>query len=136
MTCPVVITRRISVIRRVVFPAKFRQDANDMNDDELDRLIRETHSAPEFPSSFQREVWAKVSVAGQTSRRVGFSGWMESFFQLLAQPATATAAVVTMMILGVGLGRLAAPETDTNELKTAYLVSIDPTRAAHPANLE
>jgi hypothetical protein len=107
-----------------------------MKDDELDLLLRETHPTPDFPSSFQREVWAKVSVAGKGSRTVGFSGWIESFFQLLAQPATATAAVVTMLILGVGFGRLAAPETDENQLMTSYLVSIDPTRAAHPDNLE
>lgn len=124
------------MIRRVVFFAEFRQDSTDMNDDELDLLLRETHSTPEFPSSFQREVWAKVSVAGKSSRTVGLSGWMESFFQLLEQPATATAAVVTMLILGVGFGRLTAPEPDVNELKKSYLVSIDPTRAAHPANLE
>ncbi len=107
-----------------------------MNDDELDLLLRETHFTPEFPSFFQREVWAKVSVAGKSPRVAGLSDWMESFFQLLAQPAIATAAVVTMLILGGGFGRLTAPETDANQLMAAYLVSIDPTRAAHPEKLE
>lgn len=107
-----------------------------MNDDELDDLIRLTHSGPEFPPSFQREIWARVSVAEQASWTARYRRWSESLFQFMAQPAPAVAAVMTMLLLGAGLGRLVAPEHDRDALRTAYVTSINPLMAARPESPE
>jgi hypothetical protein len=124
------------MIWRVVFRSFIRQLSSKMNDNELDDLIRQTHPKPEFPASFQREVWARVSVAEQTSRAARYRRWSESLFQLIAQPATAVTVVTMMLLLGAGLGRLASPETDSEALHTAYVVSINPVAAAHLSNRE
>lgn len=107
-----------------------------MNDDELHDLIRQTHPKPEFPSTFRREVWARVSVAEQTSWSARYRRWPESFFQTLAQPATAIAVVMTTLLLGAGLGRIVPSENMAEASRNAYLASINPVAAAHLANRE
>lgn len=107
-----------------------------MNDNELDDLIRQTHPKPEFPASFQREVWARVSVAERTSWVARYRRWSESLFQLIAQPAPAVAVVTMMLLLGAGLGRLVSPENDSDASHASYVVSINPVAAAHLAHRE
>lgn len=102
-----------------------------MNDDELDHLIRRISSPPEFSPSFQREVWARVSVAQEGSWAARGRRWREAFFPVLGRPATALATVLVMLLLGVGLGRLATPQPGPVELRNAYLTSIHPLMAAH-----
>ena len=119
------------MIWRVVFRSNIRQTPGDMNDDELHDLIRQTHTKPEFPSSFQREVWARVSVAEQTSWAARYRRWSESLFQQVAKPAYAIAMVMSMLLLGAGLGRLSAPDNDSTALRSAYVASINPVAAAH-----
>ena len=107
-----------------------------MNEDELNDLIRQTHPKPEFPSTFQREVWARVSVAEQTSWSARYRRWRESFFPALAQPATAMAVVMTTLLLGAGLGQIVSSEHNAEASRDAYLASINPVAAAHIANRE
>ena len=107
-----------------------------MKEDELNDLIRQTHPQPEFPSTFQREVWARVSVAEQTSWSARYRRWRESFFQALAQPATAMAVVMTTLLLGAGLGQIVSTENNVEASRDAYLASINPVAAAHLANRE
>lgn len=107
-----------------------------MNDDELSDLIRQTHPKPEFSSTFQREVWARVSVAEQTSWSARYRRWRESFFQALTHPATAMAVVMTTLLLGAGLGRIVSTEHNAEASRDAYVASINPVAAAHIANRE
>ena len=69
-----------------------------MNDDELDHLIRRTSSPPEFSPSFQREVWARVSVTQEGSWAARGRRWREAFFPVLGRPATALATVLVMLL--------------------------------------
>lgn len=101
-----------------------------MNDDELHDLIRQTHPKPEFSSSFQREIWARIAVAEQQSWTARWRQWSESLFRWVAQPAPAVAMVTAMLLLGAGLGRLITPDTDHTALRTAYVTSINPVVAA------
>ncbi len=102
-----------------------------MNDDELHDLIRQTHPQPEFSSSFQREIWARIAVAEQQSWTARWRQWSESLFRWVAQPAPAMAVVTAMLLVGAGFGRLITPETDHAALRTAYVTSINPLVAAH-----
>jgi hypothetical protein len=104
-----------------------------MNDDELHSLIRQTQPKPEFPASFQREVWSRITVAEQQSWVARWRRWSQDLFLWMAQPAPAVAMVTTMLILGAGLGSLTAPDRNTSALRTAYDTSINPLKAAHVA---
>lgn len=104
-----------------------------MNDDALHDLIRQTQPKPEFSSSFQREVWARIAVAEQQSWMAQFRQWSESLFGWVAQPAPAVAVVMTMLLVGAGLGNLTAPESQATALRTAYVASINPISATHVA---
>ncbi len=101
-----------------------------MNDDELHDLIRQTHPKPEFPASFQREIWARIAVAEKQSWAARWRQWSESLFRWVAQPAPALVVVTAMLLLGSGLGRMITPDNDHAELRTAYVTSINPLVAA------
>lgn len=124
------------MIWRVVLSFHIRQTLPDMNDDELHDLIRQTHPKPEFPSSFQRDVWARVSVAEQTSWSARYRRWSESLFQTLAQPAPAMAVVMTTLLLGAGLGQIVSSGNNAESSLGAYVASVNPVAAAHLANRE
>jgi hypothetical protein len=108
-----------------------RQAPTSMNDDELHDLIRQTHPKPEFPSSFQRETWARIAVAEQQSWTAQWRQWSESLFRWVAQPAPAVAVVTAMLVLGVSLGGLTSANDESANLRSAYFASINPLTAAH-----
>lgn len=102
-----------------------------MNDDELHELIRQTHLKPEFSASFQRDVWARVSVVEQNSWTARYRRWSESLFQSISRPVPAMAVVIMTLLLGAGLGRLSAPDKNPIDSRLAYVTSINPVAAAH-----
>lgn len=104
-----------------------------MNDDDLHLLIRQTQPKPEFSASFQREVWARIAVAEQRSWSAQWRTWSESLFRWIAQPAAAVAVVTAMLVLGAGLGSMTSVNNEPANLRTAYMVSINPLTAAHVA---
>ena len=101
-----------------------------MNDDEIDSLIRQTHPKPEFPASFQREVWAQIAVAEQQSWAAPWKQFSQMLFLWLARPVPAVATVAVMLVAGISLGSLTAPD-QSESMRTAYLASINPLKAAH-----
>lgn len=107
-----------------------------MNDSDLDDLIRQSHSTPEFPSSFQREIWARIAVAEQASWSSRWARWSESLFGTLARPAPALATVTMMLLLGAGIGRAFNAGADSTDPRAAYLATINPLVAYMDANPE
>ena len=103
-----------------------------MNDDELHALIRQTHPQPVFKASFQREVWARIAVAEQHSWSAQWRRWSQELFLWVARPAPALATVMVTLGLGIGLGGITAPN-DRTAMRTAYVTSINPLKAAHAA---
>ena len=101
-----------------------------MNDDELDFLIRQTQPKPEFPASFQREVWAQIAVAGQQSWAGLWQRWSQMLFLCLARPLPAVATVAVMLTAGISLGSLTAPDRG-EAMRTTYFASINPLHPAH-----
>jgi hypothetical protein len=96
-----------------------------MNDLELDQLIRESSPKPEFDSSFQREIWARIAIA-ERERKIGPLQWLEEALARLSRPAPALVTAAVMLLIGAGLGRgIAAPES-TGASRDAYLASINP----------
>jgi hypothetical protein len=103
-----------------------------MNDDQLHDLIRQTQPQLEFPTSFQRDVWARIAVAEQQTLASRWQEVYQSVMRWIAQPAPAVAMVTTMLILGSGLGYLSAADHDGESLKSAYFASISPVATATP----
>lgn len=96
-----------------------------MNDLELDQLIRQSTPKPEFEPSFQREIWARIAIAGQAGKS-GPAAWLESAFAFLSRPAPAFATAAVMLLLGAGLGRGVPGAGSRAASRDAYLVSINP----------
>lgn len=96
-----------------------------MNDFELDQLIRQSTPKPEFETSFQREIWARIASAGHEGKSVPVA-WLESALAFLSRPAPAFATAVIMLLLGAGLGRGVPDRESRAASRDAYLVSINP----------
>jgi hypothetical protein len=103
-----------------------------MNDDELDSLIRQTHPKPEIPASFQREVWARIAVTEQQSWSGQWQQWSRMLFLWIARPLPAVATVTVMLVSGISLGSLTAPDR-SDVMRNAYVDSINPLNASHNA---
>lgn len=100
-----------------------------MNNDELELLIRRTHPKPEFPSAFNREVWARVA----TEDRSWIARWRQAadaFFTGISRPAPAAALVMITLLMGAWLGNVTAPDSSEPMLRNAYIQSINPLTAA------
>ncbi|MCB1206740.1 MAG: hypothetical protein KDN18_20955 [Verrucomicrobiae bacterium] len=100
-----------------------------MNDTELDDLIRHSHPEPEFPATFQRDIWTGIAVAESRSLSARWTRWSEGFFGMLARPAPALASVAVMLVAGATLGHLIPGENHAGPSRERYLASIDPLRA-------
>lgn len=105
-----------------------------MNQDDMNKLIRECSPPPQFPASFQRDVWQRIAVAEQKSLRGWFSRWVAEALQEITQPVAAVATVVAMLLIGASLGGLTSPRPASEaDLKAAYTASINPITSAHAA---
>jgi hypothetical protein len=104
-----------------------------MNDDDLHALIRQTQARPEFPASFQREVWARIALVEQHSWAEQWQRLSHASLRWLARPAPAFAAVAVMLVAGVGLGGLTASDMNAAALRHTYFASINPLNPAHAA---
>ena len=102
-----------------------------MNDDELHQLIRGSQPKVEVPTSFTRDVWARIAVAEQQSWAAQWRQFAQSALLWVAKPAPAFAVVSTMLVIGAGLGNLTAPVPSTAALRSSYQASINPFGAAH-----
>ena len=99
-----------------------------MNDNELHALIRQTHPKPEFPASFQRDVWACIAVVEQQT----WAARWQQLLQWIARPAPALAMVLIMLAAGIALGGITASGHSEN-MRIAYAASINPIKMAHAA---
>ncbi len=97
-----------------------------MNDDELDFLIRRSHPQPEFPASFEREIWARIAVAEQQSWLARWRQWRQAVLLWIARPVPALALGAIMLIVGVGLGNLSRREDEAAAMRAVYVASINP----------
>lgn len=125
------LARQVPGAWRVVF-SPIIPHLSAMNDDELDSLIRQTHPKPEIPASFQREVWARIAVTEQQSWSGQWQQWSRMLFLWIARPLPAVATVTVMLVSGISLGSLTAPDR-SDVMRNAYVDSINPLNASHNA---
>jgi len=107
-----------------------------MNDDNLDALIRQAHPKPRFSANFQREIWARIAIAEEQSTAGIWRSWIQMLMLWVARPAPAVAIVTTMLAIGAVVGSLTGSESRPDDMRNAYLTSVNPLRAAHTAKHE
>jgi hypothetical protein len=107
-----------------------------MSDDELNDLIRRSSPAPEFQTSFQREVWRRIAVAETGSFSAVLGRFASGCLQWVIKPAGAATTVMSMLFIGASLGGFAAGRESESEphLRAAYAATINPIRAAQAAS--
>lgn len=102
-----------------------------MTDDELTRLIRDNSPPPEFPASFQRQVWQRIAAFESKTFGATLEHFAATYLTWLSRPAIAVAVAVTIVVFGAGLGGIASERKNEDALKNAYAASINPFIAAH-----
>lgn len=102
-----------------------------MNDHEIDSLIRQSHPNMELPSSFNREVWERISVVSSAHALTGWREIADALFFWIGRPAPSFAMFTVMLMAGVGLGGLTAKESGASAQRTTYFASINPLHPAH-----
>lgn len=95
------------------------------HDPELDDLIRATHPKPAFEPSFQREIWARISV-NEEGHGTGAASWISTLFGAFSRPVPVAGAAVALALLGVGLERSISNSSGRDYAQDAYLESINP----------
>lgn len=103
-----------------------------MNDD-LKSKLESWKVDPAVPSGFQREVWQRIATREAARQEPGWRQFARSFFELLATPRYATAALVAAIVIGAGVAQVEASQASArrwDELQTRYAVSIDPVAQA------
>jgi len=99
-----------------------------MNDDQLHQLLRESPASITLPTSFTREVWARIEAgeAKAPSLRKALSQAWRAWLGALARPVPAFATIALCMLLGGGFGWLHHRETFHVRGELAYVESINP----------
>lgn len=93
-----------------------------MNDTELNQMLHSWKAEANLPSSFQRDVWQRIEVAGS---RPASARWLELFLNWIARPLPATAVCALALAIGITAGGMAGgPASKTAAV--AYADSINP----------
>lgn len=96
-----------------------------MNDDQLHHLLRRTPAQVKLPSSFGREVWARIEAEASLTFRQCVSRLAQSLFATLARPLPASLTIAAFIALGAWLGACGQVE-NAAAAETAYVESIHP----------
>ena len=96
------------------------------DDARLRVLLRESRPEPELPPGFQNAVWRRIERAELPAPAPPAADWLEAFAAWFLRPrrAFATAAVVLLLGLSLGIARGASHATDL--AKARYLDSVSP----------
>jgi hypothetical protein len=93
-----------------------------MNDHEFDQMLRAAKTVEPLPSSFNHEVWQRISPMPERRRLGGVR--FSILLQYLSQPWGALASVAATVAIGLWLGNASVPEKAHSE--QAYAESVSP----------
>jgi hypothetical protein len=105
-----------------------------MNDEDLDKLLKEWQPHSAVPPSFNRQIWDRIE------NQSALAGW-EDWLARLLRPKWAAGIMAASMAVGGGIGLIPekndpsksqAPLSPTEQKRQEYLQSIDPTHVVDP----
>ena len=102
-----------------------------MNDEELHRLLRQHPVTISLPSSFDREVWARIEAEDEPSAVHLLMQLLRRVFGQLSRPAYASATFLIFAVGGLGLGWKLHRVEAINTAAFAYQQAINPLLRAH-----
>lgn len=97
-----------------------------MNDDQLHQLLRASPARASLPSSFNREVWARIESEESPSLISALSQLWQASLGMLSRPVAAFAVVTFCMLLGGGFGWASQRDASNARSELAYAASINP----------
>lgn len=97
-----------------------------MNDDQLHQLLRAAPARASLPSSFNREVWARIESEESPSLSGALSQLWQACLGMLSRPLAAFAVVAFCMLLGGGFGWASQRSASSAGSELAYAASINP----------
>lgn len=99
-----------------------------MNDD-LKQQLQCWKVEPDIPTTFQAEVWAKITAKEVSKEKSIWNRWMLRLSQIITQPVYASAiamAILTISLTGAYTQSQRANIANLAELQSRYAASIDP----------
>jgi hypothetical protein len=103
---------------------------NDSDSEELSAKLRAWKVEAPLPTSFQREVWRRISVR-QNAFWSRLMAWASA---LLARPLVAVALVIVSLSVSIGFAHVQARKDNAKHsrmLEARYAASIDPLAMKH-----
>jgi hypothetical protein len=90
---------------------------------QLQALLRESRATPALPPHFQQNVWRRIEDAESAPRP---AAWLDAVAALVLRPRFAYAAAAVLLLAGVGLGAQEGRHIARQEAQMNYLASVAP----------
>jgi hypothetical protein len=96
----------------------------NLPDEKLGALLRESRLSPSLPPRFQENVWRRIEDAEAPAK--SSVTWLDAFVALVLRPRFAYAALAALMLAGVSLGAYSGAQTARHEAEARYVASVAP----------
>jgi hypothetical protein len=96
----------------------------NLADEKLSALLRESRLSPLLPPRFQENVWRRIDDAEAPAK--SSVTWLEAFVALILRPRFAYATLAALMLAGISLGAYSGAQSARHEAEARYVASVAP----------
>jgi hypothetical protein len=96
----------------------------NLADEKLSALLRESRLSPSLPPRFQENVWRRIEDAEAPAK--SSVTWLEAFVALILRPRFAYATLAALMLAGISLGAYSGAQSARHEAEARYVASVAP----------
>jgi len=96
----------------------------NLADEKLSALLRESRLSPLLPPRFQDNVWRRIDDAEAPAK--SSVTWLEAFVALILRPRFAYATLAALMLAGISLGAYSGAQSARHEAEARYVASVAP----------
>jgi hypothetical protein len=98
----------------------------NLADEKLGALLRESRAFPALPPRFQENVWQRIEDAEAPARLGESITWLEALVALMLRPRFAYAALAALMLAGVSLGAYSGAQSARHDAEARYVAAVAP----------